>query len=114
MYIPAYEITVTNGSKAPIFDVHAFVHDGTTNELHEQKRIPVLASDATRTSWVKGPAPVDTEAGDNATVVAVIRFRDLQGNWWRRHENGQLQEIDEHGNPLGPLSPSPTSQVATN
>ncbi|WP_157257598.1 hypothetical protein [Oerskovia sp. Root918] len=101
------KIYFTNGSTSPVFDVQVLVYDKATNQYHDRGRIPVLAAESTRESWLREPEHLIS----SDTVVAEIRFRDLQGNRWRRLENGELQEVDEHGNPLGPSSP-PTAASA--
>jgi len=35
--------------------------------------------------------------GEASGLSGVVRFRDLQGTWWCRYQNGHLVEHDEFG-----------------
>ncbi|HEY3547818.1 MAG TPA: hypothetical protein VGK17_17235 [Propionicimonas sp.] len=97
-------VRVANRSASPIFEVVIDVFDERMNTI--------AASNVRRFAVMVGRDDRELTLDvvpEDASIL--LRFRDLQGTWWRRFQNGHLEETHPNGIPLPAPSETPLAET---
>lgn len=81
-------LRLINDSGSPIFDVKLSLFDQRMHTDTPLVEFALIPAHGERTLDLRGAA---------SEFSGVVRFRDLQGTWWCRYQNGHLVEHDELG-----------------
>ena len=94
--VPDRTVRVVNRSTSPIFNIAVDIFDHRTNTFvtSDVRRFAVMVAGDDH-ELALGAVP------ESASVL--LRFRDLRGTWWRRFQNGHLEETHPNGIPKQPV-----------